>query len=150
MRKRLVMSLLVAGTVLSLSGCGSFSEPINTEVKADEEIEEEGYYEKTVTCGYCGSEFHSLEEEEADTCPRDKDITDWSLVGYRELTDGEPCYFKPYLMGYTDTPNNNTAMSVKTKVCGYCYRPIDTEYRLSQDTCPRDKDLYVTNVLYSL
>lgn len=55
MRKRLVMSLLVAGTVLSLSGCGSFSEPINTEVKADEEIEEEGYYEKTVTCGYCGS-----------------------------------------------------------------------------------------------
>ena len=141
MKKRLVMSLLVAGTVLSLSGCGSFSEPINTEVKADEEIEEEGYYEKTVTCGYCGTEFHSLEEEEADT---------WSLVGYRELSDDEPCYFKPYVMGYTDTPNNNTAMSVKTKVCGYCYRPIDTEYRLSQDTCPRDKDLYVTNVLYSL
>ena len=43
MRKKLVMSLLVAGTVLSLSGCGSFSEPINTEVKADEEFKEEVY-----------------------------------------------------------------------------------------------------------
>lgn len=71
-------------------------------------------------------------------------------MGHRELSDGESCYFKSYVMGYTDTQNNNTAVSVKTKVCGYCYKPIDTEHRLSQDICQRDTDLYVTNVLYSL
>ena len=37
-RKKLIISLLVTGTVLSLSGCGSSSESISTEVKEDVEI----------------------------------------------------------------------------------------------------------------